>query len=80
MEYQYVTTRALLRLSKIKYTIHDYHAIGERIHLRYLAAYGKHPDKILSINSNKGSLKACSLYPVEFVEAMQDIIINHFSG
>lgn len=80
MEYQYITTRALLKLSKIKYTIRDYHAIGERIHLRYLAAHGKHPAKILSINSNKGSLKACSLYPVEFIDVMQDVVIDHFSG
>jgi hypothetical protein len=80
MDYNYITSKAFLMDSKIKFLDYQYHAVGLLFSQAYKEKYGKEPEKILAINGKRGLTKPCSLYPIEFIETMQNIAIDYFAN
>lgn len=79
MEYHYITSKALLVSSNIKFTEVDYRTIGERMAEAYFKKYNEKAKLVMTVNSKKRKTKACSLYPIDFLPVMEEIIFNHFT-
>jgi len=83
-EYNYITSRAFLVSSGIKFKFSDYQSLGAKYSKAYEKQFGNEPEQILTVNNqnenSKSHIKACSLYPISFVPVMEEITINYFAN
>ena len=79
-EYNYVTSKAFLISSEIKFNDFDYKILGSMYTQEFIKQSGGEPLQVLTINSKKRKTKSCSLYPISFVPVMEEITINYFSN
>lgn len=82
-EHNYITSRAFLVSSGIKFKYDDYQNLGAKYAQAYEKQFGNEPEQILTVNNqnenSKNHIKVCSLYPISFIPIMEEITINYFS-